>query len=859
MEEFDIFGQLTNSISGLAISGVDIDAYIKDSQGREVKVGTSFTRINGRFNVAVRTGISVGNIIRILLKIKRNNKVVATTKVHQKKKQLRIEVNPKVKYQIPVSPPRETDSNVVRAKSLLDALFNPNIGAQKEYKPDPSLSSSEGTVVNVLTALDRVWVYSQGIALDQAARRYNLSNADDQRYYLYRAIQLITWLIDEHVDELPVDNFPVRGWHFSQNTKIIVDPDTLEPHLADEFKDPRLVTGANAWALNGVAQFIASQLFQLLPPDQQQFFREFYGKMLDGLLFHQRESDGLCSAGWDMHILQNVDEDADYIREHIQSDVPLIAKALKKFKAAPGDPLHIRAKEKIEDLLVEPNKLKGLLETALNLSDVENVFTKENVKGRSYNKILGIAGYPDSQVVGNGDPRPWYDRVPANMRARVQARNVVTEHNIDVLAVLNFAREHAMSLGLSDEKRMDLVDRRCKLRNAIFTKLYDPVKNRFLTGRNPEDVPSPHTAIDNASWLAMFANLSCPDCFGIREIHHERLANGLLYTIENFTKEIEFKDEHYFGAHYFEPGFEDPYITPAPQGSQERVYHIEATTGLILGLKDFKNSYPEHSYSNYFAFISDKLWSDVQRFVHENGFIYGTVSIQDLFEPLESSTTATWYIDTHDKFVDDPIGNLIPVPKPQERPRSEPVKVLYDDYLHTSVKRWGSAAVEPGTTVLVDGLSENAYQGSRGLKISFNDVESRGPWGGITLVYLGDWRSKGETGADLSHANRIIFYAKASRDNMKVELGIGSEQGHETSDSGFLRKDFTLSKTWDEYQLSFTPTRFTDINELLIIAFKSNSAGAGWGSGTVWLDGIQFLPVPALQSSPAATVEALST
>ena len=860
MEEFDVFGQLVNSVSGLPISGVDIDVHIKDCQGREIKVGTALVRSNGRFSVAVRTAISLGTIIRFLFKVKRNNKVVATTKVHQKKKQIRIKVKPEVKFHLPNPPFRESDSNVVKAKGLLDGLFKPNSGAQKEYKPDPSLSNNQRTVVNILTAFDRVWVYSQGIALDQAARRYNLANAEDQDYYLYRSIQLITWIIDTHVDELPVNNLPVRGWNFSQNTKVIVDPDTLEAHLADEFKDPRLVTGANAWALNGVAQFIASQLFQLLPPDRQQFFREFYWKMLDGLLVHQRESDGLCSAGWDYRILQNPNEDVHYIRKHIQDDVPFIKNALNNFKIDPEDPLHIRDKQKIQDLLIDPQQLEVLMETDLNESDIRNLFIAENVKGRSYNKILGIAGYPDKRVMHNGDPRPWYDRVPADMRARVQARNVVTEHNIDVLAVLNFALEHAMSLGFSDDKRMELIDRRCKLRNAIFTKLYDSVKERIITGRTPEDIPSAHTAIDNASWLALFANLSCPDCFGIREIHRDRLANGLLYTIENFTKDIEFDSQHYFGAHYFESNFEDPYIERAPAGSQERVYHIEATTGLILGLKEFKNAYPEHPYSRYFTFISDKLWSDVQRFVHENGFIYGTVSIQDLFEPLESSTTATWYIDTHDQFVADPIKELNFVNKPDKPPQSESVKVLYDDYLHFPVKRWGSAAEELGSTVSLNGLSAGGYQGAQALEISFNEEGGQLPWGGITLVYLGNWRSKGQLGANISHANRLIFYAKASRDNMKVELGIGSEQGQTTSDSGFLRRDFILSQTWDEYQLSFDPTKFSDINELLIVGFKSHSLGSGWGSGTIWLDGIQFLPVPSfIPSQPQEGVETTVT
>ena len=654
------------------------------------------------------------------------------------------------------SVPENDDKNVNRAQRLLNGLFDDESGAQKEYLPDQSENRDVSEhVENVLTQFGRVWVYSQGIALHQAARRFAEAVDGHKAFYKFRADKLMDWLFEHATDEgVSNEGKPIIGWHFSENT------------IEDNFKDPRLVTGANAWALNGVAKYITSDV--LNGPEEEEKkarIKAFYSQMLEGLLVHQN-ADGLFSAGWDFKILQNIGEDEKYIKDHIESDVVSIYSFLSQIVAIPGfDPSQNRNKQmesikdtalllqfqKIGDIILKASDYKDLLSRIKNNSitnpkGVRDFLSLDKLKGRSYNKILGIAGYKDDEFYPNKiTRRPWYDRIPDNApedmhRDRVMAKNVVTEHNLDMLAVLNFATENACKLDLDDQKRQELLEKRCHLRDAIFTKLYDHVKKRFITGRGPDDSPSRHTAIDNASWLALSAKLKNPDCNGIWPEQRKRLANGLLYTIENFTQPIDYKGANYFGAHYFEPDFADPYIERAPFGAQKDVYHIEATTGLIIGLKDFKNSYRNHKFSTHFKFKSDQLWSVVQRFSGDHGFLYGTKSIQDLFEPLESSTTATWYIDTHDEFVKDEDPKI-------EKPDSPPftggeVITLFDEYLRCPYRRWGEAADSPEPNITVDAQSKTmSPRSTYSFKITFKEDEAS-RFCGITLTFLGKFRNQ---------------------------------------------------------------------------------------------------------------------
>ena len=669
------------------------------------------------------------------------------------------------------SVPTSSDENPEVAQGLLDSLFDSKTGAQKEYFPHQSEEKDVSEYVeNVLTQYGRVWVYSQGIALHQAARKYDEStDQQTKKYYKFRADKLMDWLFEHEAGNAKSINKngneePVRGWHFSENTSVTFDPKKEQDELADPFKDPRLVTGANAWALNGVARYLTSGVLGASEEDRERktTFKRFYEEMLDSLLGHQKP-DGLFSAGWDFYILQHIEEDEQYIKDHIESDAVSIYKFLSDIVDLLGfDPSQDRKKqmESIKDttLLLQFQKIGDIILNALDYNElllkiknnsitnpkgVRNFLSLKKLKGRSYNKILGIAGYEDADFYPDKETRrPWYDRVPNDdegPRHRVMAKNVVTEHNLDMLAVLNFAIDHACALGLSGQKRIKLLEHRGNLRKAIFTRLYDPVKKRFITGRGPDGSPSRHTAIDNASWLALSANLRIPEGDGVRPGQRERLANGLFYTIKNFTQNISYQKVDYFGAHYFEPDFNDPYVEKAPFGAQKDVYHIEATTGLILGLEGFKKAYPTHKFVQYFDYKSRYLWSEVQRFSTDHGFIYGTKSIQDLFEPLESSTTAIWYIDTHDKSVGE-YDPEVQKPDPPNVKRGE-VITLYDEYLRCPYSRWGKFANAPMPNIEVNANSTKLpRKASNSLKISYTEKRKSDACG-ITLTFLNNFRN----------------------------------------------------------------------------------------------------------------------
>ena len=536
------------------------------------------------------------------------------------------------------------DGGCVRSKNmarqLQNDLFNERRGTQKELKSDPANSNKP----NLLTDFNRVWVYSQGIALHQAARKFDTYHLVEDKD---RAHKLFMWLYNERV------TFPGEagreifgGWHFSQNTKTI---DEDSDRLVDNFKDPRLVTGANAWALNGVARYIISSAFSGLSTDQQFQFRWFYRQILTGLLVHQRKLDGLFTAGWDLYILQNIEDDEGYIREHIEEDIPHIITVLR----TGSDPEKSRVQEILRGGEAALNELANLIQQPNGDQLVCDYLNpgSGNIRGRRYNFVLAVAGYPD-------DPsEPYYLRVPeGRLRKRVKARNIVAQHNNNMLAVLNLAIDNTRLLGLSDSERRQLIKRRNKLRMGTFAKLYGGVKNRIVT-------------IDTMASISISAKLAAPDMGGISDVQRDQLADALRYAIRSLKKRITFRGETYFGAHYFEPSFEDPSIAGPGQDGQEKVFHLEATTSLVLGLKKFWRAYQNHPYSPYFGYIADRLWENVVKFITDNGFIDGSISIQGPFEPLESSTTATWFIDTHDYLSNLLVSNRVPViPEPESAP-----------------------------------------------------------------------------------------------------------------------------------------------------------------------------------------------
>ena len=645
----------------------------------------------------------------------------------------------------------EYQTNKQKAVDFLTFLYDKKVGVQAEFKYDPSheeeIDIRALRLDRSLTKYGRVWVYSQGIALHQAARKNNP-----------KAHEFARWLDENVVKVTPQGESQEQhgGWNFSKNT-----PAGIED---DKFTDPRLVTGASAWALNGIAKYITAEIFTDLTADEQQKYKNLYAGVLDGLLFHQSEVTGLFSAGWTIYVLQNIQED--------------------------------------------PEK-------------------------RTYNELIDtVLGYPFDDVEAYKELKDNHPKLVE----RVKAKNVVTEHNLDMLAVLNFAIGNFSTLGLSATRQQELIEKRNDLRHGIFTLLYNEAEAHFITGRSQEGVPSIHSAIDNASWLALSANLLPEAQDGLQATQVEKLARGLLFTVTNFVKDLDYKGTKYHGAHYFLEDFEDPYILKVDR--QGEVYHIEATTGLILGLSKFCDAYPDHKYTPFFRYEADIMWRVMQCFVNKHSFLYSTQVIKDLFEILESATTATWYIDTCDYFAEHAI-------KCPDRPVGNgSVSVLYDDALVYGIQKWGSAAEGRGKSVAFTPYDTIAPQeGKTSLQVSFDDSKGDDNWGGITIVYTGKWRNNGTSGANLSDHAKLTFYAKAEKSGFRFNAGVGVDQENDDSKDSDTTGDniITLTSDWKQYEIDIKNLDRIDINGLMKIGFlKESFAGEGWGSGTLWLDEVRF-------------------
>ncbi len=414
------------------------------------------------------------------------------------------------------------DGNYARAVSLRDGRYHAGRGAQREFLAD---EGNEDTAQ--LAEYERVWVYTQGIALAQAARRGE-KNAE----------ALARWLCERAVRD-QADPGVILGWHFSHNT------------AGDNWKDFRLVTGASAWAVHGLGIYVSTG------GTEASFARECYQASLRGLLQSQTES-GLFTAGY----------------------------------------------------------------TASELLGAGS--------GAEYYGILDKLGYDDETP-------------------RVRATNVVTEHNVDALQVLNHALHHHEVLGVSED---ELSRSKEALKRAIFTDLWDVDQKRVITGgvfdRAGTFVPSRFSAVDNCSWLSLSV-----DYASLSEEEVGKIGTCLQYTIDAFVKELPFdedpQDRRYLGTHYFPADFRDPYIdlSLAEQAKQPKSYHLEATSGVILGLWRFAEE-TEHPQGVGFRRVANELWAEMQRFVRDHDFPYSSQRIHNLSTQLQSSTAAIWFIDVYD-------------------------------------------------------------------------------------------------------------------------------------------------------------------------------------------------------------------
>jgi hypothetical protein len=434
--------------------------------------------------------------------------------------------------------------NALEARELIDELYSEYtpVSSNKKLGFQASLLETKGTEseqTQPLTKYGRVWAYDAAIALSLAAAE-KCPTADPR------------WLwFKENAQYVPDPRDPSKemfaGWAFSAN----------QAKLGDNYKDPRYVTGANSWALIGIAEYIVSH-------EMGSELESFFSKALDGLLFHMQvdgPNQGLVTAGW---------------------------------------------------------TIKGF-EGTTNADD--------------YNEVLSVLGYEfeQSELHELG--------FESNALDKIKASNVVTEHNIDVLKLLNYTIKHYSQIfpGRNGDGVQQLILKRDALQQAMFNKLFDPVERRFITGRTAEGLESIHTAIDNTSWLVLAIELE-----KLPPERVEALADSLHYTVRKFTHDFTINGETYFGAHYFLDSFEDPYI--AESGLKSDSYHIEATTGLIISLHTFADAFPNHEHSDFFRNTAFRIWKDMQRFVQKHGLLYSSISIKNLFEPLHSTVSAVWFL-----------------------------------------------------------------------------------------------------------------------------------------------------------------------------------------------------------------------
>ncbi len=532
------------------------------------------------------------------------------------------------------------------------ALDDPESGAAERWLGE-ELWNEGGLYKDAkhLAGFERVWAYTQGIALSQFARQRDPS-------YHKKAQGLARYLCRHAVRGAGPEGEPaVLGWHFSWNTD------------GDDWKDARLVTGATAWVIHGLGEFLTSEAYATLPTEDQADLKGCYEQALVGLTWHRvqrTEASGakvsLVTAGW---------------------------------------------------------TVRGLV----SAQHPELMFDFAESEHWGYYSVLDAVGYDTYNEEQPPEVTRWYKRghaiagndevnIPPRvltaeelevLKARVLARNVVTEHSLDVLSVLNHALEHADEIGLSDPGYLKTW--RDELRDGIFLELWDDegwradleaIANdstmpgdrkalsqgalssgdmgRVITGgrllssdaaskgtvdrpasagwsvANPSTdsnsfvlEPSRHVAIDNCSWLSLSVDYAS---LGDQPEYVEKLARCLEFTVLRFSRDIDYEGKSYYGTHYFQNSFRDPYIEPSEL--QESSFHLEATTGLIQGLLEFAKAHPEHPKAAYLQLEAKRLWAGVQAFVADHGFPYSSQRIQDLSTRLSSSTAIIWFIDVYE-------------------------------------------------------------------------------------------------------------------------------------------------------------------------------------------------------------------
>lgn len=162
------------------------------------------------------------------------------------------------------------------------------VGAQRGYLGKPETPEADSALVRY----GRIWAYDTGIGLSLA-----VANEDPTAHR--RALWILhngRYIQNPKNPEMSV----FAGWPFSMN----------QAHLGDNWEDMRRVTGANTFVAIGLADYLASDLFQELSPEDQLQFSTFFGEVLEGILYHfemDGPNEGLISAGWSINALDEAE------------------------------------------------------------------------------------------------------------------------------------------------------------------------------------------------------------------------------------------------------------------------------------------------------------------------------------------------------------------------------------------------------------------------------------------------------------------------------------------------------------------------------------------------------------------------
>ena len=593
-----------------------------------------------------------------------------------------------VEYQ--PDPLRKEETEVLYDSQYLDTL---NVDEQRLLGYRAGIEHD----AKFLVSFERVWAYTMGIAVAQYARRNETVNAHGAARWLCSEVQAVWGTQDGTKSELSwaeaakAADVLLLGWPFSINTN------------GDGWRDARLVAGATAWAIHGLGAFMVSRAFRKLVPEEQQQFRDCYYKSLKGLSLHERvftahTASGalevsLMTAGWTAKGLENSETPlgvlagGELVEEYDENTTP----------------------QALQERFLQENPRGGTAEQYAAFVEKERKTSAiASDEKWDYYDILDAIGYYVDEETFNNYPPPKirtftrdgqgnrhdqelvrvlnYQQMLA-LQARSQAENVVTEHNLDTLSVLNHALEHVETIW-SNESAEEIASRKAWLKGwrdrqqrGIFEVLWDdsvatevkqPVrdfetkelipgcraeaktierKGRVTTGGGFEGgftqahlIESEEVAIDNCSWLALSVNYE----HGLPEEYKQKLAVCLQYTIDKFADYLPFGDNNqcYYGTHYFPNSFRDPYIEQSDQ--QELSYHLEASAGLVMGLLWFADAHPEHPSSDAFRAEAMMLWSGMQEFVRDHRFPYSSQRIVNLSTLLTSSTAIIWFIDVFD-------------------------------------------------------------------------------------------------------------------------------------------------------------------------------------------------------------------